>query len=135
MHRLEDIERQEEKESGSVETKLERRLEIEFGLKKSTGGNFRVITIVVSLCQQIQTVIPTTFKEISENHGRLHSQLARTGVVSLYLWMQSKVESREWLLHVALLRIEYLLLGRSRSGVRAGVGVVIIRPESESESE
>ena len=61
---------------------------VEFGLKKSTGGNFRVITIVVSLCQQIQTVIPTTFKEIGENHGRLHSQLARTGVVSLYLWMQ-----------------------------------------------
>ena len=29
-------------------------------------------------------------------------------------------------------RIEYLLLGRSRSGVGAGVGVDIFRPESES---
>ena len=37
MQRIENIERQEEKEDGSVEIKLERRSVIEFGLKKSTG--------------------------------------------------------------------------------------------------
>ena len=47
MHRLENIERQEEEESGSVEKKLEHHLVIEFGLKKSIGENFRAIAIVV----------------------------------------------------------------------------------------
>ena len=54
MNRLGNIERQEEKDSGSVKIKLERLLVIEFGLKKSIGGNFRAIAITVRLCQQIQ---------------------------------------------------------------------------------
>ena len=47
MHRLENIEGREEKESYSVEIKVERHLVIEFGLKKSIGENFKVITIGV----------------------------------------------------------------------------------------
>ena len=76
----------------------------------------------------------TTFKGISDNQGRLHPQLARTGAV-LPVLMLSKMKSRKRLHHVALFRIEYLLLAGSRSGVGGGVGVDIFRPESESESE
>ena len=47
MHRPENIERQEEKESGSVEIKLNRHLVIESRLIKGVGGNFGVIAIVV----------------------------------------------------------------------------------------
>ena len=47
IHRLENIETQEEKESGSVEIKMKRDLVIDFRLIKSIGGNFGVIAIVV----------------------------------------------------------------------------------------
>ena len=47
MHRLENIERREEKESGSVETKLERHLVKELGLKTDIRDNFRVVVIAV----------------------------------------------------------------------------------------
>ena len=47
MHRPENIERQEEKESGSVEIKLKRYLVIEFQLMKDIGEYFGVIAIVV----------------------------------------------------------------------------------------
>ena len=47
----------------------------------------------------------TIFKGISDNQGRLHPLLARTGAV-LPIWMQSKVKSRKWLHHTALLRME-----------------------------
>ena len=47
MHRLENIERQEEKESGSVGIKLYRHLVMEFGLKKGIGDSFMAIAIVV----------------------------------------------------------------------------------------
>ena len=47
--------------------------------EKSMGDNFRAITNVVWLCQGIQR--RTTFKGISNNHGRLHLHLARTGAV------------------------------------------------------
>ena len=46
-HRLENIERQKEKESGSVKLKLERHLVVEFGLKKSIGNNFTAIAILL----------------------------------------------------------------------------------------
>ena len=45
MPRPEDIERLEEKESGSVEIKLKHHLVIELYLKKSIGDSFRVIAI------------------------------------------------------------------------------------------
>ena len=45
--RPENIERREEKESGSVEIKLERPLVIEFGLKTDTGDSFRAIVVAV----------------------------------------------------------------------------------------
>ena len=51
--RLENTERQEKKENGSVDIKLKGNFLIEFGLKKSIGDNFRVIAIVVLRCQQI----------------------------------------------------------------------------------
>ena len=47
MHRAENIERQEEKESGSVEIRLKRHLVIEFLLIKGIGDTLGVITIVV----------------------------------------------------------------------------------------
>ena len=46
MHRLENIEAQEEK-SGSVEIKLKCHLLIEFRLIKGIRGNFGVIAIVL----------------------------------------------------------------------------------------
>ena len=46
-HCLENTERQEEKENGSVKIKLERHLVVEFGLKKSIGGNFTAIAILL----------------------------------------------------------------------------------------
>ena len=57
--------------------------------------------------------MPSPPKGIGDNRDWLHPQLARTGAF----------------------RVEYLLLGRSQSGVGAGVGVDIFRPESESELE
>ena len=41
------------KENDSVDIKLKDNFLIEFGLKKSIGDNFRVIAVVVLLCQQI----------------------------------------------------------------------------------
>ena len=49
MRRLENIERQEEKESSSVETKLECHLVIECGLKKCIGDNFTVWSMDIIL--------------------------------------------------------------------------------------
>ena len=43
-----------------------------------------------------------------------------------------KREIKKMLHHIALFRMENLLLGRSRRGVGAGVGVDIFRPELES---
>ena len=53
MRRSENIESQEEKESGSVKIKLKRHLLIKFLQLKGMGDNFMVIAIVVWLCQQI----------------------------------------------------------------------------------
>ena len=47
MHRPKNTERQEEKEDGSVEVKLERHLLIEFSPIKGIGDNFGAIAIVV----------------------------------------------------------------------------------------
>ena len=47
MHRLETVESQENKESGSVEIKLKRDLVIELCLKRGTGDHFGAIAIVV----------------------------------------------------------------------------------------
>ena len=69
MHRLENIEKREENESGRVELRLESRLVIEFGLKKGIGDNFRTIVIVVRLCQQIKRLSHlSTSKGISDIH-------------------------------------------------------------------
>ena len=46
-HRLENIERQEEKECASVKIKLERHLVVEFNLKKNIGYNFTAIAILL----------------------------------------------------------------------------------------
>ena len=47
MHSPENIERQEEKESGSVWKKLKHHLVIEFRLIKGIGDNYRDIEIVL----------------------------------------------------------------------------------------
>ena len=99
--------------------------------------NFRTIAIVFWLCQYIQGLIPTTFKVISDDHDCLHPRLAANrGYIGLSpVWIQTKVKSSNNLHHIAVPKIEYLLLSRSRSGVGVGVGVDIFRPESESEPE
>ena len=51
----------------------------------------------------------------------LHYRITRWGTIK-------KEEIKSYL---ALFRMEYLLLGRSRSGVRVGAGVDIFSPESE----
>ena len=82
-------------------------------------------------------VIPTTFKGVSDNHGRLHPQLALTGTVFLYdTFGHSQKETEKWLRHIAPFGMNLTLLGWSRSGVAAGVGVGvdIFRSELESES-
>ena len=53
-YRPENIERHEEKESGSVEIKLKRHLVIEFRLIKGVEDSFRAIAIAVWLSQQNQ---------------------------------------------------------------------------------
>ena len=50
MHSSQNIERQEERESGSLYKKLKRRLMIEFPLIKCIGDNFRAIAIALLLC-------------------------------------------------------------------------------------
>ena len=47
MHRPENIERHEDKESGGVEIKLKRQLVIEFRLIKGIEDSFRAIAIAV----------------------------------------------------------------------------------------
>ena len=57
--------------------KVERHLVIEFGLKRVP----KIILGHHERCVNWKTVIRTTFKGISDNHGRMHPQLARTGAV------------------------------------------------------
>ena len=61
MHRLKNVERQEEKESASVEIRLKRHLVIKFEirLKNDIEDNSRAIAIVVWLLQQLELVSPT----------------------------------------------------------------------------
>ena len=47
MHRPENTEGQEDKESGGVKIRLKRHLVTEFRLIKGIGDNFGVVTIVV----------------------------------------------------------------------------------------
>ena len=84
-----------------------------------------------------RTVIPTRFKGISDNYGRLYSQFVRTGTVVPYNWFGYNQKRNQENGYIILLfpRIELFLLGRSRIGVGAGVGVDIFRPESESDLE
>ena len=60
MHRLENIERQEEKENDSVEINLKSHLVIEFGQKETIGDNFRTMR---SLCYCINK-----FKDYHNDH-------------------------------------------------------------------
>ena len=83
-----------------------------------------------------KTVIPSPFKGISNNHSELHSQLAQTGTVLPYHpfgYNQKRSEGNGCI--TLLFLMECFLLGRSRSGVGAEVGVDVFRPESGLESE
>ena len=83
-----------------------------------------------------RSVIPTRFQGISDNYGQLHAQFVRTGAVVPYNWFGYNQEGNQENGYIILLffRIELFLLGRSRIGVGAGVGVDIFWPESELES-
>ena len=116
MHRPGNVGKPEERESGSVEIKLNRHLVIEFCLIKSIGDNFRVIAIVVQLCEQIQNCHIEPIQKKSDNHKRLHPQLVRTGAVLTYcralvlpVWIQLRRKSRKWLHHIALFMMECTL--------------------------
>ena len=56
MYRPKNVEKQEERGSGSVEIKLGRHSVIEFGFPKSVGDNLMAMgyRIVARLCDQIQ---------------------------------------------------------------------------------
>ena len=47
---------------------------------------------------------------------------------------QEENEENDYLYRIAVFRMEYLLLGQIRNGVRVGVGVDMFRPELESTS-
>ena len=85
-----------------------------------------------------KSVISTRFKETSDNYGRLYSQFAQKGAIVPYYWSgynHKGNQGNRYIHLISVFGIELLLLGRSRCGVGAGVGVDIFRPESESELE
>ena len=105
---------------------------MEFRLVKGIRDTFRTIAIVVWLCQQTQSVIWSQFKENRGSHGRLHLRLAQTRAkLPHHPFEFIKMGKQEKLPHhIALFRVECLLVGRGRIGV--GVGVDIFWPELES---
>ena len=66
------------------------------------------------------------FKEISDNHSRLHQQLTRT---VLYITRLDTIKKK-----IKKMAAPYLFLFVG-SGVGVGVGADILRPESELELE
>ena len=93
MHPPLNIERQEEKDS--VKIKFKRHFVTELDVIKRIGDNFRAMVIdVITEPISLMTVIPATFKGLSDNHGRLHLQLALTCAVLPHhpFWIQSKWE-------------------------------------------
>ena len=108
MHPYENIERQEDKESVSLYITLKRHLLFAFCM-------VNVSDIILGPSQSLRdyairsmTVIPTAFKEISDNHGRLHLELARTGAVLPYhrSGCNKKWNSRKWLHHIDAFRMD-----------------------------
>ena len=65
------------KESGCAQIKPKRHLLIEFRLIKVFELILGPSQSVVTVPMHSKTGIPTTFKGISDNHDRLHPQLAR----------------------------------------------------------
>ena len=84
-----------------------------------------------------KTVMPTTFKGISGNFELAASAVCANGcyIAVLPVWAQSKGKSRKCLHHIVIFIMQLLLLGRSQSGVGAGVVVDTFRPGSESGPE
>ena len=119
-HRAENIEKQEEKESGSERQFVG--LNCQFvikGLIKGICNNFGEITIVVWLCQHIQKLL---YGAHSKEPGIPRSDafavsFNECALTASPVWIQSKWKSRKWPYHIALFRIENLLWGRSRNGV------------------
>ena len=119
-----------------MEIKFKHHLVIEFRLIKGVGDNLwghrdRCMTVSTNS----KAVVPSPLKGISVNHDLLHPQVARRGAklpYHLFRCNQKGNQERGFIMYL-FFRMEYILLGRSRTGV--GVGVDIFRPESESESE
>ena len=72
MYRSENIKRQEENESGSVEITLKHRLVIEFRLQTVSGIVLVSRDPYVTVSTNSKTVIPKNIQKNCDNHGRLH---------------------------------------------------------------
>ena len=75
---------------------------------------------------------------IIDNHGRLHWQLSRTGVMLPYQpfgYNQKGKQENDYILLLVFGWNTYSLLDRSLNGVGIGVGVDIFKQDSETESE
>ena len=84
MHRPENIETQEDEETGTVEIKLKRHLVTKFRQINDIGDILGPSRSLCDSASNSKIVIPGPSKGISDNHGRLHSQLVRTGAVLPY---------------------------------------------------
>ena len=78
-----------------------------------------------------KSVMPGSFERIRHNHGGLHPQLVRTGVVLPQHPFEFNKEGNQENSSIVLLFLgRKPLVGRSRNGVGVRVGVDIFRPES-----
>ena len=128
IHRLENVERQEEKKSVSVEIKLKRRLVIKFGLKKM------VWNIILGPSRSSYDFFNK--KGLSYRSQSKESAITTVGyirslrervtidILSYQLWMQSKGKSITWFHHPPRGSVDRALdsgsenPGSSRSGAR-----------------
>ena len=84
IHPYESIERQEEKESGSIQIKPRRHVVIEFRFIKVSELILGLSRSFVTAPMHSKTGMPTIFKGISDNHDRLLPQLARMEKILVY---------------------------------------------------
>ena len=98
MHHPENIERHEQKKSGSVEIKLRGHLVKEFRLIKGNGDSFSVIAIVLQLCQQNERLL---YRVVAKESAITTAGCTRSCVAVSPVWIQSKRKSITWLHHIS----------------------------------
>ena len=116
-----------------MKIQLKRHLVIEFRLTNGIRHNVGCYcNRCVTLSTNSKTVITKSFKGTSNNHGRLHPQLAWMGAVLQYHGFECNQKGNQENGHIILpfLGLEHLSLGRNRSRVGVGVRFYIFRPES-----